>query len=445
MIESMQSAEVSPQAVIPPFWQRLNKFFLFPLQTESLLYGLGLAACSFFLYVPLFGGLVLLVLMLAVGRYAFKIAALSSYGVFNLNDYVPMQEESEWKKLPWKFVGAIFFQFMALAFVVSKVPQFASVGLLLFSMLVPATMMVLIKEHSLGDAINPQELWRCISGIGWPYVVLCAFMFLLLQGSFMAFGLLESVIPHWLLFPGGTLVFTYFFWVNAALIGYTMYQYHLALDIDVINEYQGEESNHAKEHAPASGAREEARKRDAIVSQMVQQGSLAAALVQARQWLHDSPDSLAEHRRYHRLLMLDADRQELQAHGQQFVALLLKNRSPSEALQVYQDCVQGAPGYVPASAVVTLVLAKSAWKNHDSALTLQLLRGFDKRFPNHPLVPEAYALIVRVLHQGLGRHDQAQHVFKGLQRRYPHSPHTLGAARMLNPQPSSFGASVGRV
>ena len=438
----MQSAAASSQAVIPPFWQRLNKFFLFPLQTESLLYGLGVAACSFFLYVPLLGKLVLLVLMLAVSRYAFKIAALSSYGVFNLGDYVPMQEEDEWKKLPWKFVGAIFFQFMALAFVVSKVPQFAPVGLLLFSMLVPATMMVLIKEHSLGDAINPQELWRCISGIGWPYVVLCAFMFLLLQGSFMAFGLLESVIPHWLLFPGGMLVFTYFFWVNAALIGYTMYQYHLALGIAVINEYKEEE----KEPAPASGAREEARKRDAIVSQMVQQGALAAALVQARQWLHDSPESLAEHRRYHRLLVLDTDRQELQTHGQQFVALLLKNRSPSEALQVYQDCAQGAPDYVPASAAVTLVLAKSAWKKHDSALTLQLLRGFDKRFPHHLLVPEVYALIVRVLYQGLGRHDQAQHVFKGLQRRYPHNPHTLDVARMLHPQPASgLSASLGRV
>ena len=53
MAESMSSEtlstsfeHVSPQVVIPPFWQRLNKFFLFPLQTEPLIYGLVLAACA---------------------------------------------------------------------------------------------------------------------------------------------------------------------------------------------------------------------------------------------------------------------------------------------------------------------------------------------------------------------------------------------------------------
>ena len=150
---------VSPQVAIPPFWQRLNKFFLFPLQAESLIYGLALAACSLFVYVPLLGPIILLVLMLAISRYAFKIAALSSYGIFNLDEYTPMQEEDEWKKLPWKFVGAVFIQLMALVFVVARVPELAPIGFLLFSLLLPATLMVLIKEHSLASAINPQELW----------------------------------------------------------------------------------------------------------------------------------------------------------------------------------------------------------------------------------------------------------------------------------------------
>ena len=434
----MSYETISTQAAIPPFWQRLNKFFLLPLKGESLAYGLGLAACSLFLYVPLLNVIVGFAIMLAISRYAFKIAALSSYGIFNLDEYIPMEEEDEWKSLPWKFVGAIFVQLMALGFVIAKLPEIAPVGFLLFAILLPATIMVLIKDHRLSSAINPQELWRCVAGIGWPYLILCALTFLLMQGSTAATDLLAEIIPLWLLFPGVTFVFAYFFWVNAALIGYTMYQYHRALDIDIVNEYTGEEEEKAR--TPAARAREEARSRDAIVSRMVQDGSLSAALVQARQWLHDKPDSLAEHRRYHRLLVLDADSQELQQHGQQFIELLLKNRLPVEALQVYKDCAQKAPGYVPGSAVVTLALAKEAWKTHDSALVLQLLRGFDRRFPKHPLVPEAYALIARVLHQGLGHHEQAAAVLKSLQRHHPHSPHTSDVERMLLPPAASgFG------
>lgn len=447
MVESMSSEtlstsfeHVSPQVAIPPFWQRLNKFFLFPLQAESLIYGLALAACSLFVYVPLLGPIILLVLMLAISRYAFKIAALSSYGIFNLDEYTPMQEEDEWKKLPWKFVGAVFIQLMALVFVVARVPELAPIGFLLFSLLLPATLMVLIKEHSLASAINPQELWGCVTGVGWPYLVLCAFTFLLMQGYAVAYNLLEAIIPTWLFWPGSLAVFTYFAWVNAALIGYTMYQYHFNLGIDIINEYQGEE----QEGQPAPNAREAGRQRDAAISRMVQQGQLAQALEQARQWLHDSPNSLAEHRRYHRLLMLDTDVAERQRHGQQWIELLLKNRSPSEALQVYKDCAHNAPTYVPQSAVITLALAKDAWKANDGALALQLLRGFDKRFPSHPLTPDVYALIVRVLQQGLGRHEQAMAVFQGLQRRYPQSPHTLEVARILKqPAAPSIDAKKG--
>ncbi|MDO4795924.1 MAG: hypothetical protein Q4A28_08320 [Brachymonas sp.] len=426
----MSSEVLSPQITIPPFWKRLNKFFLLPLQTESLTYALGLAACSLFLYVPLLDLAVGLLIALAVGRYAFKIAALSSYGIFKLDDYTPMEEEEDWKSLPWKFVGAIFIQLVALLFVIGTVPEIAPVGFLIFALLLPATMMVLIKEHSLALAINPQELWRCVAGIGWPYLVLCALTFLLMQGSFAAAGLLSQIIPIWLLLPGLTAVFIYFFWVIAALIGYTMYQYHQTLDIDVVNEYTGEED----ERQPLSASREEARQRDGIVSRMVQQGALPGAIVQARQWLHDHPDSLADHRRYHRVLLLAAEEEELPRHGQRFIELLLKNRSYAEALQVYKDCAHKAPGYLPESAAVTWVLAKNAWKTQDSALTLQLLRGFDRRFPKHPLVPEVYALIARVLHLGLGRHEQAVAVLRSLQRRYPNDPHTLDVARMLAAQ-----------
>ena len=90
------------------------------MQTEALTYGLGLAACSLFIYIPLLNLVIFPVIMLAMSRYAFKIAALSSFGIFSLGDYTPMEEEEDWKKLPWKFVGAIFVQLLVLGLLLQK-------------------------------------------------------------------------------------------------------------------------------------------------------------------------------------------------------------------------------------------------------------------------------------------------------------------------------------
>jgi hypothetical protein len=78
------------------------------------------------------------------------------------------------------------------------------------------------------------------------------------------------------------------------------------------------------------------------------------------------------------------------------------------------------------------MLDKYVWKTHDSTLVLQLLRGFDRRYPGHALIPAVYALIVRVLYLGLQRREQAVSVFRGLQQRYPDDTYTQEAARILS-------------
>ena len=86
---------------IPPFWQKLNSFFLFPLQTEPLLYALLLSACSYGLMFGWIGVLFVgLGLMLAVSRYAFKVSALASRGITHSSDFRSSQVDEDWKWLP---------------------------------------------------------------------------------------------------------------------------------------------------------------------------------------------------------------------------------------------------------------------------------------------------------------------------------------------------------
>ena len=420
---AMNTPETSA-CTIPPFWQKPNRFFLFPLQTQALLYALLLSACTLLVYVPVLGAFAILAVLLAASRYAFKIAALSSFGILSLDEHMPRDDDAGWKSLPWKFVGAVFIQLMVVGFAIVKMPALAPVALLLFSLLLPATMMVLIQHMSLRAAINPVRLAGVIGSVGWPYLLLWLFMFLLMQGSSMAAKLLAEAVPEWLLLPVLMFVTVYFWWAIAALIGYTMYQYHRALDIDVINEYVPDTP------APAS-PREQARQRDAEVAAQVQQGQLQQALDLALDWQRAAPENLADQRRYFRLLLLQGASDTLQQQGHAMVELLLKKQAFSEALQVYKACQEKMPSFALQNASATLLLARYACKVQEHTLAIALLRGFNQRFAGDSHIAAAYALIVRVLAQGLHQPQQALQVYQGLHRLYPNDPHTREAALVL--------------
>lgn len=413
---------------IPPFWQQLNKFFLYPLQQKIILYALGMVALSLLFFIPLVNIIVMIFVFSGIASYGFKIAALSSLGVFDIEDHSAADEENDWKVLPWKFVGVLFLQGMLLGFVLLTFPNqmhiVAPVGSLLISLLMPAVVMILIQKLSFWAALNPIEWVRAITGVGWSYVLLFGFIYLLGISSDVAIELLKETMPWWLLFPSLMLAFMYFYFVNMAMIGYTMYQYHQNLDFDILHDY---EDNLPEPTSP----REIARQRDAEVAELIQNGETQDALSQAQDWAQEAPDTLADQRRYHRVLRLAGKPETLQKHGRAYITLLLKQQSISEAIKVYKTCLEKTPDFALTSAVATVSLAKAAYRQQEHQLALQMLRGFDKRFVQHPLIPAAFALIVRILQQGLRQPQQAQMVFNSLQRLYPNDPNTQEAASVL--------------
>lgn len=441
---------------IPPFWQQLNKFFLYPFQKRIVLYAFYVAFVSYlFLWLVwpssigstsdlnganaigdlvrsiLFLFVIGLVTLFAIVRYGFKIAALCSLGIFDIEDRSAADEEGDWKNLPWKFVGVLLLQGVFLGFITQIFTSQAYIlqylNSFLISLAMPAVVMILIQKLSFWAALNPIELVRTIAGVGWPYVLLFGFGYLLnlgfQQAAILMFGAFDA-LPMWLFIPSLVLIYIYFHFVNMAMTGYTMYQYHQNLDFDVIHDYDV--------HQPQpTSPREIARQRDVEVAEMLQNGDTEDALLQAQDWLDESPESLAEHRRYHRVLRLAGSANALEKHGHEYIGMLLKQQSVSEALKTYKGCIDKIPEFALSSAVATVSLAQAAFKQQEHDTALNLLRGFNQRFAKHPLIPTAFALIVRILHQGLHQPKQAQAVLNSLQRLYPNDPHTQEAARVL--------------
>ena len=422
-----QSLGHADAPAIEPFWHKLNSFFLFPLQATPLVYALLLSACTYLLLVapPLIAPFILLGIGLATARYAFKVAALASRGVLHSREYTASMNDPDWVSLPWKFVGVLLVHGLVIAFVGRRSETLGLVVNLVSSLLLPATLMVLIRSCSLRAALNPLELIAAIGDIGKSYWLLCLFLFLLQAGFPQAMALLVPITPRWLLPPLLAFGVIYFSWVMAALVGYVMYQHHGALDIAPLKEA-------APTTALGGPARSQAQARDADVAALVQQGDLREAIAQAREWARTGSDSLSDQRRYHRVLLLDdVHSGRLADHGQRFLAQLLALQRGPEALDVHAALVAKLPDFAAESAALTLALAQQAWRGGDSARTAALLKGFDRRYAKSDEIPHAYELIVRVLKQGMSQPEQALRVYRALERRHPDHPATQEAAWVL--------------
>ncbi len=415
-------------AAIAPFWQRLNNFFLFPFQIEPLIFMSLLALGSFGLFLPLIARILIAIgLLLGASRYAFKVAALASRGVLHSRDYTNALNDPDWKVLPWKFFAILLVHGLAIGFLGSQNEWLGLLASLVSSLLLPATLMVLIQSASLRAALNPFELLGTMTDIGAQYLLLCLFLFLLQAGFPKAVELLFPITPSWLLLPMLTFCAVYFLWVMAALIGYVMYQHHGALDIDLLREPEPDAATVA-----ARPVKTEAQVRDAEVSELVQKGDLNGAIAQAREWARVGFDNVADQRRYHRVLLLDdVHSGRLRDHTQRYLPLLLIRKLGPEALEAHAAVLKLIPDFAIDKPDTTLALAEQAWKRMDAKQTIALLRGFDRHYPGVVEIPRAYELIVRALKQGLGKGEKAMPVMQALQRRYPDHPSTQEAAWVM--------------
>ena len=413
-IGRQRPSEDSSEWKIPPFWRKLNSFFLFPLQTEPLLYALLLSACSYGLMFGVIGVFAVgLGLLLAVSRYAFKVSALASRGITNSADFRASHVEEEWKWLPWKFFGVLFVFGLFVGFLTSRSLALGLVANLIVAFLIPATWMVLINTSSLSSAINPFELLATIFGIGKSYLLLCFFLFLLQQGSPMVMEALLKVAARGMVLPLMSFVLIYFTWVMAAMIGYVMYQHHAALDIEPVQAPEGESL------VKVDPVAQEAQRRDAMVARLVQNNQMDEAVNQAREWQRENVESLPDLRRYFRVLKLTEKADALVDLAQRFIPMLMARQSNSEALEVWVSSVKRKPDFQLQSAQASYDLAQQAWRSGKPRYVLILGKNFEQRFAGSNLTPPMLELMVRAYKQGLNQPMQAVHVYMRMRQLFP--------------------------
>ena len=439
---------------IEPFWQRnrINRFFLLPLDKAVLTRIAGLSACfvaSFALL--LFGGfgiLLLVVALLAIlisgARYGFKIIERSSKGFLRPSDYPLTNDDLVSEYLPYKYAGIN----LALALLV-KLLEVISGGnefiallawMIFFVAISPAATMRLVITGSLRGALNPAEMISLIQRVGKPYAALVAFVFvaeLCRSYGLAALAVSGGLSPAGLKsgFGVGTIIqllllsfaFWYFTYMICGLVGYAMYQFADALDISVMGP--GEQA--MRSVATLRTIDVKARTRDALIGQLLTAGDVKEAIDLLSHDLSERPNDLSLHARLHRLLVAENSTPRIEHHTDSYLKLLVKSENWREAIELVEDAKARRAEWAPRDVDLVAPLAQAAMRLGKPQLAGQLIKGFDKKHNVHADIPKIYLIGAQLMAEWGGKPDEARRILEHLLKRYPSDSIAAEAGRYL--------------
>lgn len=444
-----------------PFWGRIPRFFLFPLNPAVLgricLFGaipaIGIFASGIKGMLIAVAGLSLLAWIFFL-RFGSRVLSETALGRLSPADYAE-GDDPTLAHLPYKIFGLFFATSSAIGLVAGIFGEGAGMAAnLLVMLMMPASLMVLVHSRSLTAGLNPGQAWALMRTIGKPYSLLCLFLFCLSSAQmFMSFWLFtngvtpimekwaelqmamsqvetqeefEQIQPLFVAFDtflkrqqprlslsvfGFTGVAMYFTMIAFNMMGYVLYQYHRALGLEIAEPRKGRPGGDPAQDSEAGQ-----------IADLIAAGQLDKALDIAYEAQRVDPENVAAQERYHKLLHLAGKNDRLFSHGNRYIALLLRLQMPAKALEALRRCREKDAEFRPDDPATILALAQAARNARESKFALEIVRAFDKSFPRHPLIPEVYSLSARILCEDLRQDAMADRIFAALCQRYPDHP-----------------------
>jgi len=441
--------EYGNQQAAQPFWQRIRKFFLLPLDKSVLLRIFGLSgALLVSLALPLFGAigvallaLVVLAVLIVGASYGFRIIERSSKGYLIPSDYGLTDQTAVGPLLPYKF-AALIVAFATVAVILNRLLGAFDLAALIvlglaFAALMPAASIRLVTTGSLRGAMDLAEVAGVMRKIGRPYAALSGFVFGGVVGGLSALYLL-GVLGHSATGPaeGGigyallALLFSVIFWYYAfavcAVLGYALYQHADKFHIALLARGDKRLKSSTGRHADVK-----ARTRDALIGQMMTQGEVKEAIELLNADLSQRPNDLSLHARLHKLLLAENYGPRVEDHTEKYLALLVKSENWHEALTLAEEAQARRADWAPRRVELIAPLARAAVQKGRPQMAAVLIRGFDKKYPNHPDIPQIYFVGAQLMAESGSRPDEARRILQYLLQKYGNDPVTTEARRYL--------------
>ena len=412
----------------PPFWQYLPQVFKYPAHGDALVkiacYAVG--ATIALIVLPL-GPIWVFLVWLAFLAYCFGILERTARGHL-VAAQVYVNERTDKDRRPIKQVVIFIVLFIVAGVVAGAMgPVAGQVALCLVSLAIPASIMVLALEERLSSALNPLRILGTIAGIGLPYFALWVFLFLLLQSAQFLGGALDVILPKWPAYILADMVSMYFTVAMYYLMGYVIYQNHDALGVDVQVDTAMAHQNLQK---AGSGGKIEPELLGPDTRGLIADGKLDEAATRIESRLRREYDNNKLHDQYLKLLLLQGQPKAISKEVNEYVPKLMREKKAARAVEVYETGRKAVPDLLIADSTLVLPLATQATELRRDTTAFELLKGFDKRFPESADIPGVYMLAAKILLEKQNDYAMAQKIFQHLVKKFPQHPLAPEATRL---------------
>jgi len=297
--------------------------------------------------------------------------------------------------------------------------------LLLVSLMLPSAAIVIALEDNFFKALNPGLIVYFMQSIGSAYFALWAF-FLSIAGA-RQFAL--NAGAHWpasVAFPLEMGLATYLGLVLFATMGYTLYQFHQELHLDVDVDFEDHRQAGGAEGIARAGSAGGALKAVASddplerkLQPLLKAGNIKEAIAEAKDYMRYDRFDPALNARLHELYMLAKDNAATLAHGQQWLTALVRAQQGRQAVAALRK-LQGVDAeFVIEDGDVVLPTAQAALDMRDHTLAFKLLKGFDKRFPKHKDLPAVFFMGAKIMSEHMRKHEKAAALIRSVLAHHP--------------------------
>ncbi len=419
-LDSLGSANL-----VTPFWQRLGKFFLYPLDPQALLFLIVLTILTIILSGGFIGLLFYLVISIVFIKYCYAVLEDTARGHLK-----PMpiskgliNDEMEVAFKQFIMLAAIFAGNAAVLKHLGVFMFFISISITYLAL--PANIMVLAMEHSLFAALNPVIVFSVIRRIGAPYLLLYFFMFMLSIASGTMMDILVSIFDINTAYAFTIFTSMYFTVVTFHLMGYTLYQYHdeLGYNIDI----EADEFDN-KQKTIKDNINPELRE----IEILIQEGNLDEATKRTEIYIQQNPTDDDAHKRYLNLLILTGNIDKLNKQAQKYISALLKQNNSSQAMQIFLKVHEKNISFRLADPRERHEMAQLLMKNGYGKAAISQLNNLHNEFPDYEGIPAAYLLVAKILCEQLNNDTKAKSVLQFLLSNYPDSHNKQEICDYLN-------------
>jgi tetratricopeptide (TPR) repeat protein len=234
-------------------------------------------------------------------------------------------------------------------------------------------------------------------------------------------------LPAVLRFPLEMGVATYLGLVLFALMGYALYQFHQELHLDVdVNFDDHRAAGGAEAIATAGSARRAIHQTqgpqdpvEAKVQAALARGDMKDAIAEVKDAMRYDRFDAKLNTRLHQLYVQQGEREAILVHGQQWLTALARAGQGKELLAALRALQALDVAFTPQDGDVILPAAQAAMQQREFSLAAALLRGFDKRHPQHKDTAPVFFLGARLLSEQNRQHEKAVVLLRAVLKHFP--------------------------